>query len=92
MGFPRRRPLTVDGHGLEQLESLLRQFGAALAIPLQRSTWTASLDVMARQLRSHDAVHVATARAVGVRDFVTVDDHPRRVPDLRVWLMRDAGP
>jgi predicted nucleic acid-binding protein len=80
-------------HGLDQLETLLRQFDEALAIPFRRSTWTASLDVMARtQLRSHDAVHVATAREVGVLDFVTVDDHFRRVPDLRVWLIRDAAP
>ena len=42
------------------------------------------------RLPSHDAIHVATARAAGVRDFVTLDDYFRRVPDLRLWLLRPA--
>jgi predicted nucleic acid-binding protein len=79
--------------GLDELEAFLGRFAAVTEVEFRREIWLASLDVMARtQLRSHDAVHVATAREVGVRDFVTVDDHFRRVPDLRVWLMRDSGP
>ena len=48
---------------------------------------------MARtQLRAHDAIHVATAEAVGVRDFATLDDDFKRVASLRVWQIRDLAP
>ncbi len=44
------------------------------------------------RLRSHDALHVATALAAGVPDFATVDADFRRVSALRLHLLRDSEP
>ncbi len=79
--------------GVQRFNDLMGRFDRVTEIPFGRTIWQASLAVMAQQrLRSHDAIHVATARTAGVRDFATLDDHFRRVPDLRLWLIRDAGP
>ena len=77
----------------QRFEDLLARFADLSEIAFDPTIWRASLDVMAHfRLRSHDAVHIATARAAGVRDFATLDDDFRRVPDLRVWLLRVPSP
>lgn len=86
----RERWLTF---GFSRFDALMARFDAVSEVAFDLPIWEASLDVMARhRLRSHDAIHVATARAGGVRDLATLDDDFRRVPDLRVWLIRDAAP
>jgi predicted nucleic acid-binding protein len=77
--------------GLREFATFTAQFHAIVEVAFDRSIWHASIDVIAQtRLRAHDAIHVATARAAGVRDFATLDDHFRRVPDLRLWLIRDT--
>lgn len=79
-------------NGLHELEVFLQAFAEVVEVPLRRSIWIASVDVVAQtQLRSHDAIHVATAREAGVADFVTVDAHFRRITDLRVHVIRDGA-
>ena len=79
--------------GARRFEDLLVRFAEVSEIAFDPTIWHASLDVMARyRLRSHDAIHVASARAAGVRDFATLDGDFRRVPDLRVLLLRGASP
>ena len=74
--------------GLQWFNDLIARFDRVTEAPFSRAIWEASLDIMAQhQLRSHDAIHVATARAVGIRDFATLDGHFRRVPDLHLWLI-----
>jgi predicted nucleic acid-binding protein len=43
-------------------------------------------------LKSYDAYHAATALALGVRDFATVDADFTRVTELTVHLLRDSEP
>lgn len=76
--------------GARQLDALVGHFGQRTEAVFDRAVWLDSLDVMARhRLRSHDAIHVATARQAGVRTFATLDDDFRRVPDLDVRLLHD---
>jgi predicted nucleic acid-binding protein len=75
-------------HGVSELERLLGGFNETFELPFDLTTWRASIDVMARhRLRSHDALHIASALAVRVNDVATLDDHFRRVSNLRVWLL-----
>jgi predicted nucleic acid-binding protein len=81
----RQRWLTA---GVRRVSGLMSQFAHVTEVPFDRTIWEVSLGIMAQlQLRSHDAIHVATARGIGVRDFATLDGHFRRVPDLRLWLV-----
>lgn len=60
--------------GLQQFESFLNQFTAVNEIILDAETIASSTEVMARfQLKSYDAIHVASAVVAGVRDIATVD-------------------
>jgi predicted nucleic acid-binding protein len=77
--------------GVARMEALLARFHTTAELPLTLAIWRASVDIMARhRLRSYDAVHVATALLAGVQDFATVDDDFRRVPTLRLNLLRDS--
>jgi predicted nucleic acid-binding protein len=42
-----------------------------------------------QQLRSHDAIHLATAYEYRLATFATTDDEFLKVPDLDVRLIRD---
>lgn len=78
--------------GLQQFEMLIARFRDVSAISFDRDIWDASIDIMAQtNLRSHDAIHVATARSAGIADFATIDHHFRRMPGLNVWLIRDSA-
>lgn len=79
--------------GIGQFEELLARFVEFFEFPFDDAVWRRSVGIMATNgLRSHDAVHVATARQYGVPRFVTLDDHFNRVRDLDVWLIRDPLP
>lgn len=76
--------------GTRRFDAFLEQFGEWFEIDSQHRIWQRGLEIMAvHQLRAVDAIHVATAQEIGVLDFATADDHFRRVPDLRLWLLRD---
>ncbi|HUG60949.1 MAG TPA: type II toxin-antitoxin system VapC family toxin [Methylomirabilota bacterium] len=77
--------------GVARLDAFLARFANVVEIPFDLDVWRASAGLMARyRLRSHDAAHAATALSVGVLDFATADDDFRRVPNLRLHLLRDA--
>jgi predicted nucleic acid-binding protein len=78
--------------GIRRFELLLQRFALVSEVPFDLPIWHSSIDVMVRhRLRSHDAIHVATARAAGVARFVTLDADFGRVPDLRLALIRDTS-
>jgi predicted nucleic acid-binding protein len=78
--------------GTRRFDAFLGQFGEWFEIDCEHRIWRRSLELMAvHQLRSIDAIHVATAQEVGVLDFATSDDHFRRVAGLNLWLMRDPA-
>lgn len=75
---------------IAQLEDFLGQFEEVFELPFTPSIWRRSVGIMALdRLRSHDAIHVATAREYGIISFVTGDDHFLRISDLEVLLIRD---
>jgi predicted nucleic acid-binding protein len=83
----RRRWLAF---GLDQLEVLLALFREPIEVPVSRVVWERSIRLMADfNLKSYDAVHVATAREHRLRHFVTADREFRSVRSLRLWLTRD---
>ena len=81
-------PLVREAHlqaMLRTLENLLAQFEwheVALAEAVRRD----DARLMAEHnLRSYDAVHLASATAVGVPDFASLDRGYRRVDGLQLW-------
>lgn len=79
--------------GIRRFDALVNRFAVTTEVAFNRDLWLASVTIMARhRLRSHDAIHVATARSVDVRAFVTLDSDFRRVPDLDVHLLREPVP
>jgi predicted nucleic acid-binding protein len=75
---------------VDRLESLLLRFANVYEIPFERSIWLRSVEIMAeRQLRSHDAIHLATAYENRLTCVATTDDEFLKVPDLDVRLIRD---
>lgn len=78
-------------YGFTLLDGLVAGFAGNLELPIDESVIAASVQIMARhRLRSHDAIHVATALAAGVPDFASVDGDFRRVSALRLHLLRDV--
>jgi predicted nucleic acid-binding protein len=76
--------------GVQEFDSLFSQFAEVYELPFDRSIWLRSVEVMAeRQLRSHDAIHLATAYENRLTCFATTDDEFRKVPDLDIRLIRD---
>lgn len=73
------------------MEALLHRFAAWYEVPFDTDIWHASLDVViATGLQSHDAIHVATARRLGLATIATADDHFTRVAgEFSVLLLQD---
>jgi predicted nucleic acid-binding protein len=79
--------------GTAKLDDFLGRFAEVVELPLTPTILSTSVDLMARhRLRSFDAAHTATALLAGVHEFATIDDDFRRVPHLRLRLLRDAPP
>jgi predicted nucleic acid-binding protein len=73
--------------GVRQFAALLERFAIAYELPFRQSIWLRSVEIMAeRQLRSHDAIHLATAYE---NRLATTDDEFLKVADLDVRLIRD---
>ncbi len=79
--------------GVRAFDDLFERFPRVLELPFDVGTWQTSLDVMvAHGLRSHDAIHVATARQLGVPTIATADDHFKRVAgEFELLLIQDGG-
>lgn len=78
------------GAGKQKFDAFLASFSEAIELPFETEIWERSVEIIARnQLKSLDAVHIATARAYGLRHVATLDDDFNRIADLRVWLIRD---
>jgi predicted nucleic acid-binding protein len=76
---------------VDELDLLLRQFAEVFELPFNQRIWLRSVEIMAdRQLRSHDAIHLATAYENRLPCFATTDDEFLKVPDLDIRLIRDA--
>lgn len=67
------------------------RFRRVIEVPLDVPTWSAGVELMGRyRLRSQDALHAATALSAGIVNLASVDDDFRRVPNLRLHLLRDT--
>ncbi|MGH2534127.1 MAG: type II toxin-antitoxin system VapC family toxin [Thermomicrobiales bacterium] len=76
--------------GVEEFELLLARFAQVNELPFDQAIWLKSITVMTdERLRSHDAIHVATAREYRVPCIATTDDHFLRITDPAVRLLRD---
>lgn len=77
--------------GIDEFAALLARFHEVFEAPFDTDIWHASLDVMiATGLQSHDAIHVATARRLGLATIATADDHFTRVAgEFSVLLLQD---
>lgn len=74
----------------ENLDRLLNQFAYYVEVPIHSEIWPHSLNAMVEyQLRSYDALHVATARYFGINSMATCDRHFAVVDDLEVTILRD---
>lgn len=77
-------------HGVNEFESMLLRLYQVYELPISLDIWQRSVSIMAHyRLHSIDAIHVATAQTIGVRNFVTCDADFRRVDGLNVILVRD---
>lgn len=77
--------------GVSQFAAFLGQFVQVIEFPFRRGIWESSVKIMAfHNLRSHDAIHVATARHLGVKDFATSDNDFQHIDALTVRLIRDT--
>lgn len=85
-GVRNRWMMTVE----ENLERLLSQFAYYAEAPIRAEAWPLSLDIMIQNdLRSYDALHVATARYFGIDDFASCDRHFAVIDGLNVMIVRD---
>ena len=75
------------------LADLYHRFPQVFEVRLDDETWHASLEIMiATGLQSHDAIHVATARQLGLAHIATADDHFTRVAgEFDVLLIQDGS-
>lgn len=89
-----RNPLVRQrwiANGIRRFHNFLNQFEAAVEIPLTTALWRESLELMAvYALDSADAMHIATARSIGVPHIATTDRDFRKVTFSRVLIIRDS--
>ena len=88
-----RRPAVREqwmAEGATRFTALTTRFHESVEVPFDLPIWSLANELMAHhRLRSHDAVHAATALRSGVLDLASVDADFRRVPNLRLRLLRD---
>jgi predicted nucleic acid-binding protein len=69
----------------------MERFALVFELPFRQSIWLRSVEIMAdRQVRSHDAIHLATAYENRLTRVATTDDEFLKAPDLDIRLIRDA--
>lgn len=72
-----------------EFDTLLRTFAVVYEVPYRSAIWQHAVQLMSlHNLRSYDAAHVATALAVGVSDFASVDSDYLRISELRTHIIR----
>jgi predicted nucleic acid-binding protein len=77
-------------HGVREFERLCGEFFHVYEYPFDEEIWLRSVHIMSHyRLHSLDAIHVATAQHLGIRDFATSDADFRRVDNLHCHLIRD---
>lgn len=75
--------------GLSQFDTFLIQFRAAYELAMTPEIVASAVGLMARHnLKSNDAVHLATARAAGVTQIVTLDRDFSSVTQPSVLLLQ----
>lgn len=80
-------------NGVRRLNELLLSFHSVVEIPMSTKIWLESIKIMGSEsLDATDALHIATANAVGVDDFFTMDSDFRRVASPRIHLIQDSKP
>jgi predicted nucleic acid-binding protein len=79
--------------GCRQMQAFLDQFVEVLELLLWGTTWTRALAIMRQyDLKSYDALHVATALESGLQDFASADREFDVGLPLTLWLARDDRP
>jgi len=74
----------------QDFETLLSMFQEVYEIPIRERYWANALNIMSYyNLRSYDALHLATARDLRIRDFATCDRQFESVDNLDLILVRD---
>lgn len=74
-----------------KLNMLIDQFAGSYEGPFQRDLWNRILSLMAYyDLKSYDAVHLATAQHHGIAHFATCDRHFAAINGLSLFLVRDS--
>jgi predicted nucleic acid-binding protein len=79
---------------MQQFEAFISQFYEANEVALDPAIVDDALEIMADcQIGSYDAIHVATARAIGIEHLAAVDaDFARVRPLLNVHIVHDPEP
>jgi predicted nucleic acid-binding protein len=76
-------------HWLRIADRLLRQFLSDFyqkEVRLNRRVLNRMVDIMGRHnLKSYDAIHIASASDVGCRDIASFDSDFRRIDGIRLW-------
>jgi len=89
--LPDARRIWFD-HGLIALEEFLFSFEAFIEVDFDSQMTTTASKLMAEyQLKSYDALHLATALSINATDFVTADADFLKLPEdvgLTVHLLR----
>lgn len=76
--------------GFSQFDSLMATFQDVREIPLSLAACMQSRRIMSDyDLKSYDALHIATVRELRLRDFAATDREFRTVSGLKLWLIRD---
>ena len=79
-------------HGDAGLKALIDQFAVFYEVPVRREFWDRMLSMMTYyDLKSYDAVHLATIQHYGIPHFATCDRHFAAVDGLSLFLMRDSS-
>ncbi len=77
-------------NGVRRLTFLFENFHSLTEIPMSNPIWRESIRIMGfESLDAADAVHIATAREIGIDDFFTLDADFRNVLTPRIHLFRD---
>jgi predicted nucleic acid-binding protein len=78
-------------HGDAQLQAFINRFAIVYDLPSQQERLDRVLSLMAYyNLKSYDAVHLATMQYYGIAHFATCDRHFSAIDGLSLFLVRDS--